>query len=474
MSRSVPLLRSPAIAAAALAVAALALSGCKVFMSGHSADYSIIVTGTGELDPATDTMQFQVVYEGLGVTCTGSSQGRSDGVQGHTGGYTCTDGRTGGGKSQVTHMQGGTGFMTDNCGNAFEYVWGIDAGAITAAGDQYRRMNAGKQAPAADKCALAKAKTATPATAAAAPETPEEQRLARLKKLYDDKLIDDAEYKVQKQAVLNRMLERAQGATAAATAAAPAVTMAPAEPMKAGDIPANVAFGRYHALVIGNDSYAHLPKLKTARNDAKAVAALLEKDYGFSVTLLLDAGRAQIIENLDALTEKLGAEDNLVIYYAGHGWLEQDSARGYWLPIDAQPNRRANWISNTTLTDTLSSLRAKHVMVIADSCFSGALVRGANVGLRAGDYWRRMAAKWTRVAMVSGGLEPVADGTDSHSPFAKALIGALQSNASVMDGTQLFEKVRRPVMLAAKQTPQYSDVRQAGHDGGDFLFVRRK
>jgi len=44
----------------------------------------------------------------------------------------------------------------------------------------------------------------------------------------------------------------------------------------------------------------------------------------------------------------------------------------------------------------------------------------------------------------------------------------------VMDGTQLFEKVRRPVMLAAKQTPQYSDVRQAGHDGGDFLFVRRR
>jgi|GEM_PF-3635628 len=464
-------LRRHATTAAALAVAVVALSGCKVFMSGHSADYSIVVTGTGDLDPATDTMTFQVVYEGLGVTCTGSSKGRDDGVQGHAGGYTCTDGRSGGGKSQVTHMQGGTGYMTDNCGNAFEYVWGIDPGAIAAAGEQYRKLNAGKPASAADKCALAKAKTEKTTAAA---ETPEEQRLARLKKLYDDKLIDDAEYKVQKQAVLNRMLERAAAATGAAgAAAAPAVVMAPAEPMKAGDIP-SVSFGRYHALVIGNDSYAHLPPLKTARNDAKAIAALLEKDYGFTVTLLLDAGRTQIIENLDALTEKLGGDDNLVIYYAGHGWLEQDSSRGYWLPVDAQPNRRANWISNTTLTDTLSTLRAKHVMVIADSCFSGALVRGANVGLRAGDYWQRMAAKWTRVAMVSGGLEPVADGSDSHSPFAKALIGALRSNASVMDGTQLFEKVRRPVMLAAKQTPQYSDVRQAGHDGGDFLFVRRK
>jgi len=30
------------------------------------------------------------------------------------------------------------------------------------------------------------------------------------------------------------------------------------------------------------------------------------------------------------------------------------------------------------------------------------------------------------------------------------------------------------VLLNAQQTPQYSDVRQAGHDGGDFLFVRRR
>ncbi len=454
----------------------LALSGCKVFMAGHTADYGMVVTGTGELDPATDTMQFQVVYEGLGVTCTGTSKGRTDGVQGHTGGFKCTDGRTGNGKSQVTHMQGGTGFFTDSCGNAVEYVWGIDPGAVATAGEQYRQINAGKKATEVDKCA-AQTKTAgaAPRSAAAGDvaDSPEVQRLAKLKKMRDDGLIDDAEYKAQKQAVLNRMLE-AQGVAPVAQPALPAVAATPAKPIAAGDIPADVAFGRYHALVIGNDAYQHLPHLKTARNDAKAVADLLTKDYGFAVTLLLDATRAQIIENLDALTEKLGGDDNLVIYYAGHGWLEQDSSRGYWLPVDAQPNRRTHWISNTTITDTLASIRAKHVMVIADSCFSGTLVRGANVGIRAGDYWQRMAQKWARVAMVSGGLEPVADGTDSHSPFAKALIGALRSNASVMDGTQLFEQVRRPVMLAAKQTPQYSDVRQAGHEGGDFLFVRRK
>ena len=77
-------------------------------------------------------------------------------------------------------------------------------------------------------------------------------------------------------------------------------------------------------------------------------------------------------------------------------------------------------------------------------------------------------------ASINEKLEPVADGNDNNSPFAKALIAALRSNVSIMDGTQLFEKIRRPVMLATKQTPQYADVREAGHDGGDFLFVRTK
>ena len=40
--------------------------------------------------------------------------------------------------------------------------------------------------------------------------------------------------------------------------------------------------------------------------------------------------------------------------------------------------------------------------------------------------------------------------------------------------TTLFGALRRQVLLNAQQTPQYSDVRQAGHDGGDFVFVRRR
>ncbi len=95
--------------------------------------------------------------------------------------------------------------------------------------------------------------------------------------------------------------------------------------------------------------------------------------------------------------------------------------------------------------------------------------------LRSGDYWQRMAQKRTRIALTSGGLEPVEDNTrGGHPPFAGAVLDVLKANTSVIDGTQLFSQMRCPVILNADQTPQYSDVRKAGHEGGDFLFVRRR
>ena len=238
-----------------------------------------------------------------------------------------------------------------------------------------------------------------------------------------------------------------------------------------------IDFGNYHALVIGIDEYKYLPKLQMAVNDAKAVARILKDSYGFKVTLLLNANHGEIIDAFDEFQETLTDKDNLLIYYAGHGWLNEEVDRGYWLPANAKPKRRRSWVSNVTITDTLKGLSAKHVMVVADSCYSGTLVRTANAGdrKRTGDYWKEMASKWARVAITSGGLEPVADkGGGDNSPFAKAFLDTLGDNKAVMDGTTLFSKMRRPVMVNAEQTPQYSDVRNAGHDGGDFLFVRKK
>ena len=95
---------------------------------------------------------------------------------------------------------------------------------------------------------------------------------------------------------------------------------------------------------------------------------------------------------------------------------------------------------------------------------------------RTPSYLSRLSQKRARCVISSGGLEPVIDsgGKGLHSVFASAFIDALEENNEIMDGVQLFNKLRRPVMLNSDQTPEYADIRKAGHEGGDFLFVRKK
>ncbi len=238
---------------------------------------------------------------------------------------------------------------------------------------------------------------------------------------------------------------------------------------------AAIDFGRYHALVIGNNDYRNLSKLGTAVNDAKAVGSLLEQAYGFEVTYLINAGRKQIIDALSRMRRGLTIKDNLIIYYAGHGWLDKEAGRGYWLPIDSERNSPANWISTGDISDTLKAMAAKHVMVVADSCYSGTLTRSVKLNVSTSEYFRRIVNIRTRVVLTSGGLEPVLDdGMQGHSVFTKAFLDVLEKNNGILEGTRLFNELRRPVILNAPQTPEYSNMFYAGHEGGDFLFVRQK
>jgi ankyrin repeat protein/uncharacterized caspase-like protein len=238
----------------------------------------------------------------------------------------------------------------------------------------------------------------------------------------------------------------------------------------------NIDFGQYFALVIGNNNYTHLPQLKTAQNDAKEVAEILKDQYGFKVNLIMDAKRSDILLALNNLRWNLTNHDNLLIYYAGHGWLDKEADEGYWLPVDAQKNNMIAWVSNSSITASLRALKAKHVLIVADSCYSGKLARGVHIVDKSPGYLSRLSRKRARCVISSGGLEPVADsgGDGLHSVFATAFLNALKENNDILDGADLFNKLRRPVMLNSDQTPEYSDIRKAGHEGGEFLFIRKK
>lgn len=242
-------------------------------------------------------------------------------------------------------------------------------------------------------------------------------------------------------------------------------------------VPKNIhKFGNYYALVIGINNYKHLPNLKSAISDAKAVSDILINNYGFKVNTLIDATRSDILSALNKYRMKLTTTDNLLIYYAGHGWLDNEADEGYWLPTDAEKLNDIRWVSNSSITSKLKAIKAKHILVVADSCYSGKLARGIHISHRNPDYYERISHKKTRSVISAGGLEPVIDsgGKGIHSVFATAFLKALSENTNIIDATKLFNKIRRPVMLNSDQTPEYSDIRKAGHEGGDFLFVRKK
>lgn len=249
----------------------------------------------------------------------------------------------------------------------------------------------------------------------------------------------------------------------------------------------NVTFGNYHALVIGNNDYALLPKLKSALGDAKAVAAVLEQRYGFKTTLLQNADRYAILSALNSLREELTEDDNLLIYYAGHGELDRVNNRGHWLPVDAEPDSSANWISNIQITDILNAMSAQQILVVADSCYSGTLTRTAVASLDAGlsnearlNWIKVMADKRARVVLSSGGVQPVLDqGGGDHSVFAAAFLDVLRGNDDIMEGQRLYRAVSERVTSSAaaasvEQIPQFAPIKFAGHEAGDFFFVPKK
>ncbi len=176
------------------------------------------------------------------------------------------------------------------------------------------------------------------------------------------------------------------------------------------------------------------------------MAQLLHGQYGFDVNLLIDASRADIIGALAKARGKLGPGDNLLVYFAGHGVLDSYAEEGYWLPVDADKENPANWISNGDITNMVKALRARHVLVVADSCYSGTLVRAAPVKIKTAEertaWIRRLAQKRSRTALVSGGLEPVIDaGGGQNSVFAKAFMAALERSVNRPNRPRGFPRV---------------------------------
>ncbi len=239
-----------------------------------------------------------------------------------------------------------------------------------------------------------------------------------------------------------------------------------------------LAVGDYHALIIGVNEYQdqRIVDLDKPIIDAKSLMNVLINNYTFNpdnVTLLENATRRDIIDALDNLGKRVTEADNVLIFYAGHGYWDTNNEIGYWIPSDARKSSTADWFRNSTLTDQIRSIRSKHTLLIADACFSGAIFKARAAFLDADKAINLKYSLPSRKAMTSGTLTEVPD----RSAFIKYLVKRLGDNSQkYLAANDLFFSMEAAVInnSDADVKPQYGTIQKVGDEGGDFIFIRRE
>jgi hypothetical protein len=264
----------------------------------------------------------------------------------------------------------------------------------------------------------------------------------------------------------------------------PTLTRGSGDPLKGLNVAAAtpISAGRYYALIIGIDDYkGHWNPLNNAVNDARTIEKLLRNKYQFSYFKTLynaEATRENIINQFLWLVENVKENDNVLIYYSGHGEFEKKLNKGFWVPVDAQTSSIAIYLSNSDIQTFLASIASKHTLMVSDACFSGDIFRGNTVSVPFSDsekYYKSVYQLKSCQAISSGGIEPVMDGgKDGHSVFAYYLIKALnENNDNYLDASRLFERIKIPIVNNSDQSPKFQPIKNTGDEGGQFIFIRK-
>jgi|TARA_R110000782_G_scaffold186164_3_gene276292 caspase domain-containing protein len=240
--------------------------------------------------------------------------------------------------------------------------------------------------------------------------------------------------------------------------------------------------GNYYALIIGIDKYTgSWSPLKNAVNDAKTIETTLKSKYKFHQFKTLyneQATRTNIIAAMEWLVANVKPDDNVFIYYSGHGEFKKELNKGYWVPFGATTMSTSNYISNSDIQTFIKGIQSQHTLLVADACFSGDIFRGNTMSVpfeNSPKYYKKVHSLKSRQAMTSGGIEPVMDGgKDGHSVFAYYLLKALRENDSdMMDASQVFNKIKIPVYNNSDQSPDFNPISKSGDEGGQFIFMKK-
>jgi hypothetical protein len=240
-------------------------------------------------------------------------------------------------------------------------------------------------------------------------------------------------------------------------------------------VPVEEKEGKNYCLLVAAQNYTDgsIPSLENPIADAVKLKLVLKSQYNFTesnIITLYNPKTADLKRQLLELGNTIQPEDNLLIFYAGHGiWVDKEK-KGYWLMTDAQYKDRNTWLPNKDVLDLIATLPARHTLLITDACFSGSVFKTRGLKADAPAAIKEMDSKISRVAITSGNDTEVPD----QSVFMKYLVKALSENKEkYLTAQKMFiNHIIEAVMAESKTEPRYGTLELAGHVGGDFIFSK--
>ena len=221
---------------------------------------------------------------------------------------------------------------------------------------------------------------------------------------------------------------------------------------------------KFHAIFLANSSYSggSWPALNTTVGEAKQLRQLFIDKYNFApenIDTVFNKNKIDMLTAISNVMAKLGDNDNLIIFYGGHGYFTEATNIAYWVPIGAE--RDFEYISNTEITNLIANCQAKHILIMADACFSGAM-RGGLSSPSKYEYKFK-----SRQLLTSGGTEPV----PGKSAYVQMVLEALKNNEDkYVSARELYARIAKGIMDQTKTEPTIRDLNVVGSMGGQFYF----
>lgn len=240
----------------------------------------------------------------------------------------------------------------------------------------------------------------------------------------------------------------------------------------------------FNALLIGIDEYDYWPDLVNPVNDVKTIAQELERNYGFTTDILLNADKNRIIGKIREVAEKQYTENSeLLIVLSGHGHFDEFAKTGYFVPANG---KRAeddkifdSYIAYPIIQNIITNSGCKHVLLVLDACYGGTF--NIQIAMRGGeDTYRSVTAEKfvtlklpfkTRLMLSSGGKEYVPDGRPGqHSPFMRKFLEGLRDYGG-QGGILTTEELKANYMNYVEPQPYLLPFDHGHEAGGEFFFI---